>query len=99
MKEIWKDIPDYEGYYQVSNFGNVKSIERYVKGNVGQPKIIKEKILKPAIRGKYLAVRLSKLNETKSHNIHKLVAISFLPNTNNYPCINHKDENKFNNNV
>lgn len=99
MKEIWRDIPEYEGYYQVSNLGNVKSLSRYVKGNIGQPKIIYERILKPVIRGKYLSVRLCKFHKTKSYNIHRLVAISFLENKYNYPCINHKDENKLNNNV
>ena len=99
MEEMWKDVPDYEGYYKVSNYGNVKSITRYVNGNVGQPKIIHEKILTPIMRGLYLSVRLSKNNKTKAYNIHRLVALAFLTNENNYPCINHKDENKLNNNV
>ena len=88
MKEIWKDIKDYEGHYQVSNLSRVKSI-----------KFGKEIILKQNIRRGYYYVGLSKNGITKNYFVHRLVAQAFLPNPNNYPCVNHKDENKLNNNV
>lgn len=83
MKEIWKDIKDYEGLYWVSNLGNVKS---------------KRKILKP-INGEYLRVGLSKNGIQKTITIHRLVAETFINNENKYNYVNHKDENKHNNNV
>lgn len=102
MKEIFKDIPNYEGKYQVSNLGNVKSLKRRVKYWRGGYKVIKEKILKPQkdFHG-YYHVNLSKDSKTKVKKIHQLVAIAFLghkPNGHKL-VINHKDLNKLNNNV
>ena len=91
-EEIWKDIPGYEGLYQVSNTGKVKSLN-YMKTR-------KEKILKPRKEGKgYLKITLSKEGEKKDFKIHRLVASVFIPNPNNLPQINHIDECKTNNNV
>ena len=90
MEESWKDIEGYEGLYQVSNKGNVKSL------NYNKTK--KEKILKPFINSNgYLQVILCKNKTSKRFLVHRLVANAFLPNTNNYPCVNHKDECKTNN--
>lgn len=102
--EIWKDIKNYEGYYQVSNMGRVKSLKRtwYSPGKKGLNKKCSnnEKILKPGKnQGGYWIVNLSKKNKYKSRPIHRLVAETFIENENEYPCINHKDENKENNNV
>ena len=88
MEEIWKDKKDYEGHYQVSNFGRVKSI-----------KFGKEIILKQKIKDGYYYVGLSKNGIAKNYFVHRLVAQAFLPNPNNLPCVNHKDEDKLNNNV
>ena len=89
MKEIWKDKKDYEGLYMVSNWGRVKSI-----------KFGKERILKPVTNSSgYLLVNLCKDGKVKAFTVHRLVAEAFLPNPHNYPCVNHKDENKQNNNV
>lgn len=99
MTEKWVDIPNYEGYYQVSNNGKVRSLDRIIKGPLGQPKKQKGAILKPRLRHYYMSVRLAKNGIIKDYNIHRLVAISFLENPLNLPCINHKDENKLNNNV
>lgn len=92
MKEIFKDIEGYEGLYQVSNFGRVKSL--------GNDKTRKEKILKPAknIKYGYLYIVLCKQGKRKQHLVHRLVASAFLPNPNNLPEINHRDECKTNNN-
>ena len=88
MKEIWKDIKDYEGHYQVSNLSRVKSI-----------KFGKEIILKQNIRRGYYYVCLSKNGIAKNYFVHRLVAQAFIDNTDNLPCVNHKDEDKLNNNV
>lgn len=86
MIEIFKDIQGYEGY-QISNLGNVKSL-----------KFGKERILKPAKNHKgYLYVVLSKQGKGKSYLIHRLVTKAFIPNPQNLPQVNHKDENKNNN--
>ena len=91
MKEIWKDIKDYEGLYQVSNLGRIKSLKGYHR---------KERILK--LRNNlygYLTVGLSKYNKVKRRKIHRLVAEAFIPNPNNYEQVNHIDGNKLNNAV
>lgn len=106
MQEIWKDIPNYEGLYQVSNLGNVKSLMAF-NSYIGKY-YKREKILKPKKDKKgYFMVCLCKNKNTlnfgdyhrKYIRIHRLVAETFIPNPNNYPIINHKDENKQNNNV
>ena len=92
MIEIFKDIEGYEGLYQVSNYGSVKSL--------GNSKTRKEKVLKPFNTTKgYLQVELSKQGKRKNYYIHRLVAQAFLQNPNNLPEINHKDEDKTNNHV
>lgn len=92
MEEIWKDIEGYEGLYQVSNLGRVKSLNYKRSG--------KEGILTPTpIYGGYMHINLYKNGKPKPYLIHRLVAQSFIPNPNNLPEVNHKDENKENNSV
>ena len=83
MKEIWKPIKDYEGYYEVSNFGRVRSLDRYVqhysKHRFYQGKILAEN----EYPNGYKYVNLSKDGKHKTILIHRLVAIAFLPNPNN----------------
>lgn len=88
MNEIWKDIEGYDGLYKISNMGNVKSL-----------KYGKERILKPAKVDGYLRVCLCKNSKYKWFKIHRLVAEAFLDNPYNLPEVNHKDEDKSNNNV
>lgn len=100
MKEIWKDIKDYEGLYQVSNLGNVKSLKKQIIRNNKYKQTFQEKILKPGLsKNGYLTVSLCKKGKQKTFTIHRLVAEIFIENKNNYKCINHKDENKLNNKV
>lgn len=87
-KEIWKDIKGYEGLYQVSNKGRIKSFY-----------FSKEVILKNNMRNTYEIIQLTKNKKRKSFQIHQLVAQAFLPNPNNYVIVNHKDFNRTNNNV
>ena len=90
MKEVWKDIQGYEGLYQISSLGNVKSLNYNRTG--------KECILKYGINTNgYLIVVLSKNGKGKTFAIHRLVAQAFIENPENLPCVNHKDENKTNN--
>ena len=81
-KEIWKDIPEYEGYYQVSNLGRVKSLSR-LRFNNGGKFTSKEKILKAGTTDGYFCVALSKNAKQKTFRVHQLMAMAFLNHT---PC-------------
>lgn len=88
MEENFKDIAGYEGLYQISNLGNVRSL-----------KFGKERILKTGDIKGYLVVGLCKEGVQKNHLVHRLVAEAFIDNPNNLPEVNHKDEDKTNNHV
>ena len=102
QKEIWKDIEDYKLLYQVSNLGDVKSLDRIIKNYPSGFRLIKGRILKGADNGKgYLCVSLYKNGNKETKKIHQLVAVAF---KNHKPCgyklvINHIDFNTYNNNV
>jgi len=97
-EELWKDIEGYEGLYQISVFGDVKSLpKRVFSGSVYYWS--KERILKPIRLGNYLGVQLCKNGEHKKHYIHRLVAKAFIPNPLNKKEVNHIDGNRYNNNV
>lgn len=97
-KEIWKDITGYEGLYQISNLGRIKSLERKVKDNYGY-RIVREKILNcRKQKNGYLAVYLYKNGKQKTIKVHRLVAYAFVKNDSLFNNeINHIDENKLNN--
>lgn len=98
--EEWKDIEGYEGLYQVSNYGRVKSLGRCITYIDGRKKEIKEKMLHLFTNELgYYHVSLSKCGVVKRFKVHRLVAKAFLENPNNYPAINHRDENPQNNRV
>lgn len=92
IMEIWKDIKGYEGYYKVSNFGNVKRL-------VGI-KVRKERILKPKIsQTGYYCIVLCVNSKKRMYKNHRLVAQAFILNPENKPCVNHRDGKKLNNHV
>ena len=84
MEEIWKDIIDYEGTYQVSNFGNIKGYNG---------------LRKPDNSNGYSKLTLHLNSKKHKFYAHRLVAIHFIPNPNNLPQVNHKDGDKFNNHI
>lgn len=96
--EIWKDIEGYEGLYQVSNYGNVKSVERKIWNGKGY-RISRERVLSPGNVCGYMYVGLSKNDIRKGYYIHRLVAEAFLPNPCNLPEVNHINEKPSDNNV
>lgn len=87
MTEVWRDIDGYENKYQISNYGRIRSVKKNI-------------ILKPMVATNgYLVACLWKDNKQKKFLIHRLVAEYFIDNPNSYPEINHKDEDKTNNNA
>lgn len=100
MMEVWKDIKNFEGMYQISNMGNVRSLNRVTYNKNGTKVNRVGKIKKQTIDNLgYFHVRLSKDSQTKTFRIHQLVAQAFIDNPNNYRCINHIDEDKTNNSI
>lgn len=97
-KEVWKDIKGYEGLYQVSNLGNVKSLDRTITRKNGISQHINEKLLSKWI-GEYVYVILYKNGLGKTYTIHSLVAEAFVFKGKDNSIVNHKDENKHNNEV
>lgn len=98
-KEIWRDITGYEGRYQISDFGRVKSLERTFIDRAGHKRHTKERILKLCTdRYGYLYVLLYYgSGMRKRFLVHRLVCEAFHDNSENKPCVNHIDENKTNN--
>lgn len=100
LKEIWKDIPGYENYYKISSLGRIKSVDRnIIHRRYNTPAKYAGKILKTSYRKPYSSVRISKGSTVKEVYIHKLMAQIFIPNPENKPQINHKNGNKFDNNL
>lgn len=88
MEEQWKPIPGWEGLYEASDQGNIKSFRNGIERN-----------LTLTSDNGYLRVGLCRKGFVKHLRVHRLVAESFLPNPENKPCINHKDGNKLNNHI
>jgi hypothetical protein len=96
--EVWKDIKDYEGIYQVSNFGNVKSLDREVAPNNRVPYWRKGKICKQSKSNLgYMTVGFTVNNVKLNKYVHRLVAETFITNWSNHPQVNHIDCDKTNN--
>ena len=98
MNEEWRPIEGYEGLYEVSSYGRVRSVDRYVKYSNGQIHLHKGRILSPTKdTDGYLKVVLNCNRKCKTIRVHKLVAQAFLLNADNLPEVNHIDEDKINN--
>lgn len=100
LVEEWRDVDGFEGFYQVSNLGNVRSLDRYVSYKGIGSALLKGKKMKlsQSVSG-YLYVTLQKDGKFKRFRVHRLVAQAFIPNPNNLSQVNHKDEDKTNNTV
>lgn len=96
--ETWKDIKGYEGYYQISNLGRVKSVERVYKTKLSY-RTVPERIRTPVNANGYLYCELWKEGNHKRFAVHRLVAQAFIENPGGLPHVNHKDGNKQNNAV
>ncbi len=101
IEEIWKDIKGYEGLYQVSNLGRVKSLDRIILYKDGRKRFFEGVIIqqRASPTSKYLSVLLYKDTKVKRHRIHRLVAEAFIPNLEGKPQVGHKDEDYLNNNA
>ena len=98
MKEIWADIIEFNGCYQISNMGRVRSTDRYVNHWRGGKRKVEGKIKTLTLNfGGYLTVGLCENSRMHTRFVHRLVAIAFVPNPSNYDHVNHIDENKLNN--
>lgn len=93
--ELWKDIEGFEGYYQISNKGNVRSVNRFDGVHDRQGSLIRQNLK----HNGYLQVGLRKHGKRKWFGVHRLVAIHFIENPDNKPQVNHIDGNKLNNTV
>lgn len=93
INEIWKQVVGYEGLYEVSNYGRVKSLAKTIPGLFGSTIYLKEKIRKnQKYPNGYEYVGLSNNGKVKTHLVHRLVALAFIPNPDNLPEVNHKNE-------
>ena len=98
--EVYVDIPGYEGYYQVSSHGKVRSLDRVIKEKTGKTQTIKGRVLKQRINpGGYYYIGLGKNGIKATFAIHQLVAQAFIPNPDSKPTVNHIDGNKLNNSL
>lgn len=93
--EIWKPIVGFENLYEISNYGRVKSLPKKRGRFIQKGKILKLKIKKTG----YQYIDLHKNGINKTFSVHRLVALTFIPNPENLPCVNHKDETRINNYV
>lgn len=100
IREIWRDVAGYEGYYQVSTVGRVRSLDRIVMRANNSPMLRKGVMLTPQKdRDGYLLVGLKRGGKEYKAKVHRLVAEAFIPNYDNKPIVNHLDGDKGNNAV
>ena len=100
IEEIWRPIDGYEGFYEVSNMGFIRSLDRFVSNGSDHKRLRKGKIIKMWQNSKgYMRCQLSYNNDKKFYLVHRLVADAFIPKVDGLSEINHKDEDKTNNSV
>ncbi len=98
MKEIWKPIKNYERYYEISNLGNIRSVDRYVNHYSGSKRLMKGKSRCFGNNGHdYSFIPLTKYGKSKNYYVHRLVAEAFVEKKGNRKHVNHLDGNKQNN--
>lgn len=93
---MWKDIKDYQGIYQINELGEILTLKRFGRGSTNS---MIDRYMKQRVHNGYSIVDLSKNGTKKTFSVHRLVAETFIINTENKQCINHKDGNRLNNNV
>lgn len=101
-KEKWVPIKGYEGIYAISNLGRVRSLDRAFVDIIGRNYIKIGKVMKQTLCKQTGYWRIGLTNKDgvqKDHNVHRLLAEAFLPNPDNLPCVNHRDENRANNSI
>ena len=99
-QEYWVPIPNYEGYYEISTIGNIRSIKRSILTKSGYLKPEKERIITQRISNKgYSTVTLSKNGQSKSQHVHRLLAQAFIPNPENKATVNHLNGDKLDNRI
>lgn len=100
MEEIWKEVSGYEGYYEVSNLGNVRSVDRVIVKSDGVVMPRRAKAMKRCLnQDGYLTVKLSKNGKSERIAVHRLVALAFIPNPNNLSEVNHIDFDRTNSRI
>lgn len=100
QEEIWRPVKGYEGLYEVSNRGRVRSVDRWVTGKDGKKYFYKGQTLKPRVdEDGYLLVTLSRNGKKRTFQVHRLVAETWIGNPDGKPEVNHLDEDKTNNDV
>jgi len=100
MKEFWKDIFGFEGSYQASNLGRIRSIKRLITYKNGRKRVFHEKILSYRLSAYgYPSLVLSKQSKKITKDIHRLILVAFVPNPENKPCTNHKNGIKTDNRI
>lgn len=99
-KSEWRPVVGYEGLYEVSDKGEVRALERSFTDSIGRKTMKKARLLNGRVSGHgYIRITLEKDGQPKTYNVHRLVAEAFIPNPSMLSFVNHKDENKLNNNV
>lgn len=98
--EIWKDIKGFEGYYQISNLGRIRSLDRIIEMKNGKTRKVKGKILKQStsVHG-YKVVCFRRNGKKENFRVHRLIGEAFIDNQDNKPFINHIDGDKSNNDI
>jgi len=99
MDEIWRDVKDYEGFYQISNLRRVLSLARYIFYKNGRKYYLKEHMMSQHLNAGYYAVSVHKNGIRDELKIHRAIAEAFISNPLNLPEVNHKDGNKLNNEI
>ena len=100
MNEEWRSIRGYKGYYEVSNLGRLRSLNRTYIDSMGRKYILSGRVLKLGVKKHgYVQTELRKNGKIKPKYVHRLVAQAFIPNPDNKPCVNHKNGNREDNRV